>query len=322
LRATLQQFSLFSRLSALFGRLTADRAAGIGLIVVVLYTGIALFGPMLSPYDFAQVVDDPAKCLTRSTGDVRCAALKNSAPSSTHLLGTDRNGRDMLSRLLYGGRETLGLPAIATFFAVLFGMTIGLYSGYIGGWPDEILSRLIDSLLAIPALILALVTLATLAPSLDMAESPIIDAFGSTNIAIVVVITLLYTPIVARVVRAATLALRDSGYVEAAKLRGESTAYILFREILPGVMPALMVEGALRFSYAIFLVTSLGFLGLGAQPPSPEWGRMVLDARSNYSQAPWTLWAPVAAIAVLVIGVNLLSDGLQRVLRGGPDHES
>lgn len=288
---------------------------------MVLYIGIALFGPMLSPYDFAKVVDDPNNCLTRSTG-VRCAALKNAAPSSSHLLGTDRNGRDMLSRLLYGGRETLGLPAIATFFAVLFGMTIGLYSGYIGGWPDEILSRLIDSLLAIPALILALVTLATLAPSLDMAESPIIDAFGSTNIAIVVVITLLYTPIVARVVRAATLALRDSGYVEAAKLRGESTAYILFREILPGVMPALMVEGALRFSYAIFLVTSLGFLGLGAQPPSPEWGRMVLDARSNYGEAPWTLWTPVAAIAILVIGVNLLSDGLQRVLRGGPDNES
>jgi len=321
LQTSLQQFFSVSRLSRTLRLLTADRAASVGLVVVLFYIGIALFGPMLAPHNFAQVVDDPAKCLTRSSGDVRCAALKNAPPSSANPLGTDRNGRDMLSRLLYGGRETLGLPAVATFFAVMLGMALGLYIGYVGGWPDEILSRLIDSLLAIPALILALVTLATLAPSLAMIDSPIIQSLGSTSIAIIIVITLLYTPIVARVVRAATLALRDSGYVEAAKLRGESTAYILFREILPGVMPALVVEGALRFSYAIFLVTSLGFLGLGAQPPSPEWGRMVLDARSNYAEAPWTLWTPVAAIAILVIGVNLLSDGLQRVLRGGPDND-
>jgi peptide/nickel transport system permease protein len=319
LRALLSRSPLV-RARRLLRRLTADRAAGIGLIIVILYLAIAIIGPMLAPYNFAQVVDDPDKCLTRSNGDVRCAALKNAPPSSDHVLGTDRNGRDMLSRLLYGGRETLGLPAVATFFSVLLGMTLGLYTGYIGGWPDEIISRLIDSLLSIPALILALVTLATLAPSLDMADSPLIDSLGSTNIAIVVVITLLYTPIVARVVRAAALAIRDLGYVEAARLRGESLFYILFREILPGVTSALVVEGALRFSYAIFLVTSLGFLGLGAQPPSPEWGRMVLDARSNYGEAPWTLWVPVVAIALLVIGVNLLSDGLQRVLRGGPDN--
>jgi peptide/nickel transport system permease protein len=126
---------------------------------------------------------------------------------------------------------------------------------------------------------------------------------------------LLYTPIVARVVRSATLNLRAAGYIEAARLRGERTPYILFREILPGVLPALAVEAALRFSYAIFLTASLGFLGLGVQPPSPDWGRMVNEARGFFAQAPWALWFPAGAIALLVIGVNLLSDGLRRVLR-------
>ena len=116
-------------------------------------------------------------------------------------------------------------------------------------------------------------------------------------------------------VRSATLNIRDSGYIEAAKLRGESTAFILFREILPGVLPALVVEGSLRFSYAIFLTASLGFLGLGVQPPSPDWGRMVNDARDSFSQTPWALWAPAGAIALLIIGVNLLSDGLRRIFR-------
>jgi peptide/nickel transport system permease protein len=134
-------------------------------------------------------------------------------------------------------------------------------------------------------------------------------------VGIIIVIVLLYTPIVTRVIRSATLNLRDSGYVEAARLRGESTAYILFREILPGVLPALTVEAALRFSYAIFLTASLGFLGLGVQPPSPDWGRMVSEARVNFAQTPWELWFPAAAIAILVIGVNLFADGLRRVFR-------
>jgi peptide/nickel transport system permease protein len=129
------------------------------------------------------------------------------------------------------------------------------------------------------------------------------------------VIVLLYVPIVTRVIRSATLNIRNSGFIEAARLRGESTLYILFREILPSVLPALTVEVALRFSYAIFLTTSLGFLGLGVQPPSPDWGRMVNEAREGYARTPWALWYPVGAIATLVVGVNLLADGLRRVFR-------
>jgi peptide/nickel transport system permease protein len=192
-------------------------------------------------------------------------------------------------------------------------------AGYYGGWIDEILSRIIDSLLALPALVLALVTLTTVQPMLSTTELPLLREmvafFGSTAISLTFVIVLLYVPIVARVVRSATLNVRDLGFIEAAKLRGESTAYILFREILPSVLPALVVEAALRFSYAIFLVASLGFLGLGAQPPSPEWGRLVLDARETANLAPWNVYFPVAAIATLIVSLNLMSDGLRRVLR-------
>jgi peptide/nickel transport system permease protein len=221
-------------------------------------------------------------------------------PSVEHPFGTDRLGRDVYSRVLWGAREIIVIPGVATVIAVVLGTTVGLTLGYRGGWLDEIVSRALDSLLSIPALVLALVMLGTIGPS---------------NIGIIIVIVLLYVPIVTRVIRAAALNIRASGYIEAARLRGESTAYILFREMLPGVLPALVVEAALRFSYAIFLTSSLGFLGLGIQPPSPDWGRMVSEARANFSRTPWELWFPAGAIAVLVIGINLLADGLRRIFR-------
>ena len=167
----------------------------------------------------------------------------------------------------------------------------------------------------IALLVLALVMLTTIVPAMNNLDNPLIDRLDPTNISITLVIVLLYMPIVTRVIRSATLNVRDSGYVEAAKLRDESTAWIMFREILPSVLPALVVEASLRLSYAIFLVASLGFLGLGVQPPSPEWGRMVLDARSQLQIAPWSLWYPALAIALLIISVNLMSDGLRRVFR-------
>lgn len=289
--------------------------AMVGMIVVLIYLLLALIGPAISPYPFDESLEDPNNCITRSSGAVACAALREAPPSEMNLLGTDRNGRDVFSRILYGARETIGLPTAATLLSVTLGAILGLATGYIGGWFDEFVSRAMDSLLAIPALVLALVALTTIVPIIEEADNLLTRTIGATNIALIIVIVLLYTPIVTRIVRSATLSLRDRGYVEAARLRGESTPYILFREILPGVLPALVVEASLRFSYAIFLVASLGFLGLGAQPPSPEWGRMVLDARSNYAAAPWALWAPVFAIATLIISVNLFSDGLRRIFR-------
>jgi peptide/nickel transport system permease protein len=275
-----QTFSLRLLARGLFGR----PLPLVGTLVVLMFLLIAIIGPLLAPYPFDAIIRGAAR----------------QPPSVDYLFGTDHLGRDVFSRVVYGAREIITIPLIATSLSVILGTSIGLTIGYVGGWLDEIIARLLDSLLAIPALVLALVMLGTLGPS---------------PVGIVIVIVLLYTPIVARVVRSATLSLRSAGYIEAAKLRGESTLYILFRELLPGVLPALAVEAALRFSYAIFLQASLGFLGLGVQPPSPDWGRMVNEARGFYAQAPWALWFPSAAIALLVIGVNLLSDGLRRVLR-------
>ena len=256
----------------------------IGLILVVLFMLLALFGPMIAPHRYDEIIRGAAR----------------QPPSAEYPFGTDRLGRDVYSRVLWGARDIIVLPLITSALSVIFGACLGLLIGFYGGWLDEIVSRVLDALLAIPALVLAMVMLGTI---------------GASQVGIVIVIVVLYTPIVARVVRSATLNIRSYGFIEAARLRGESTLYIMFREILPGVLPALTVEGALRFSYAIFLTASLGFLGLGVQPPSPDWGRMVNEARDSFAQTPWALWAPAGAIALLIIGVNLLSDGLRRIFR-------
>jgi peptide/nickel transport system permease protein len=269
---------------SIFAQLASRPMSLVGLIIVGMFIFIAVFAPVIAPYDYDQLIP----------------GAQRQPPSAEHLFGTDTLSRDVFSRVVYGAREILIIPAITTMLCLIFGSMIGLLLGYRGGWLDSTVSRILDALLAIPALLLALVMLATI---------------GSSPLGIVFVIVLLYTPIVARVVRSAALSLRTSGYVEAAKLRGESTTYILFREILPSVIPALVVEGALRFSYAIFLTASLGFLGLGVQPPSPDWGRMVNEARDSFRLTPWALWYPAAAIALLIIGVNLLSDGLRRIFR-------
>lgn len=267
-----------------FRKLASRPLSLLGIIIVVVFVFIAVFGPMVAPYEFDELIRGAAR----------------QPPSGEFLFGTDKLGRDVFSRVLWGAREIIAIPGVATSIAVIIGTCTGLFLGFKGGWIDEVVSRALDSLLAIPALLLALVMLGTIGPS---------------PIGIIFVIVLLYIPIVTRVIRSATLSSRNSGFIEAAKLRGESTAYILFREILPSVLPALMVEASLRFSYAIFLTSSLGFLGLGVQPPSPDWGRMVNEAREGYARTPWALWFPAGAIAMLVIGVNLLADGLRRVFR-------
>jgi peptide/nickel transport system permease protein len=265
-------------------QLMARPLSAFGTLIVILFLLMALIGPIIAPHRFDEIIRGAARL----------------APSSDYLFGTDRLGRDVFSRVLWGAREIITIPGIATSLAVFLGTCLGLFLAYVGGWVDEVISRALDSLLAIPALLLALVMLGTIGPS---------------PIGIVIVIVLLYVPIVTRVIRSAALNVRNSGFIEAARLRGEATLYILFREILPSVLPALTVEAALRFSYAIFLTASLGFLGLGVQPPSPDWGRMVNEAREGFDRTPWALWFPAGAIAVLVIGVNLLADGLRRVFR-------
>jgi len=244
----------------------------------------------------------PGALLTPFGGHDVIVADSRTPPSGIHWFGTDNLGRDVFSRVVLGAWDVLTLAGLGTLMAVALGTVTGLLSGYRGGLFDEILMRLFASLLALPALLLALLLLGSLGPSPS---------------SILVVLVVLYTPIVARVVRSVVLGLKGRGFVEVARLQGESLPRILFREILPSVMPALAVEAALRFSYAIFLVASLGFLGVGVQPPNPNWGLMIKEARSYVFQTPWALYFPAGAISIVVIGVNLMADGLKRVLQSG-----
>lgn len=296
---------LWRSTASFFKEMAARPLAFGGMVIVILFVLLAIFGPMIAPYNYRDIVRDPE---TRR-------AQQEIAPNSEFWFGTDERGRDVFSRVLWGARETIGLPAVATLIAVALGTGIGLATGYYGGWFDEVVSRFLDMLLAIPALVLALVLLTTLVPVLENSAFFLVEAVGATTISITIVIVLLYVPIVTRVIRSAVIGVRDRGFVEAAKLRGELSAYILFREIFPSVLPALVVEASLRLSYAIFLVASLGFLGLGVQPPSSEWGRMVLDGREQLTTSPWAMWFPAAAIVIFIVSVNLMSDGLRRVFR-------
>lgn len=259
-------------------------AHAIGTILFALFVLAAIFGPYIAPYGSNQQI----------VADAR------QAPSGMHWFGVDHLGRDVFSRVLLGARDIFLLAGTGTLLAVAIGTSLGLLSGYRGGWFDEILMRFFDSLLALPALLLALLLLGTLGPSRQ---------------SVLLVIVVVYIPIVARVVRSVVLSVRTRTYIEAARVQGESSARILFREILPSVLPALAVEAALRFSYAIFLASSLGFLGVGVQPPSPDWGLMVNEARDTLSQTPWALYFPAVAISVVVISVNLMADGLKRALQ-------
>ncbi len=253
--------------------------------MTLLFLFLALAAPLLTPYKPTQIISQDAR----------------QPPSFTHWFGTDNLGRDVFSRVVHGAYEILSLSGAGTFLALLAGTTIGLSSGYLGGWIDEVIMRFFDSLLALPVLLLALLLLGTIGPS---------------KYTVLIVLVVVYTPIIARVVRSATLSIKSKSYIEAARLQGETGVYILFREILPGVLPVLSVEAALRFSYAIFLVASLGFLGVGVQPPSPNWGVMVKEARTYVEGTPWAMYFPAAAISILVTCVNLLADGLKRVLSG------
>jgi peptide/nickel transport system permease protein len=257
-----------------------------GTTIFILFLFLAVAGPWLAPYGSNEQIYSDAR----------------QPPSLDHWFGTDNLGRDVYSRILYGSREVLFEAGLGTIMAVFLGMTFGLIAGYRRGWIDELMMRFFDSLLALPALLLALLLLGTV---------------GRSRYSVLIVIIVVYTPIVARVARSVVLSVREKAFVEAAQIQGESNMHIMFREILPSVVPALTVEGALRFSYAIFLVASLGFLGVGVQPPSPNWGLMVSEARPHVSQLPWSLFFPAAAIALVVIGVNLMADGVKRTLLGG-----
>ncbi|MHB9116512.1 MAG: ABC transporter permease [Thermoleophilia bacterium] len=276
-----------TRMRALYWRRLKRRpAALVGVIIFGFFLLLAVFGPWIAPYEF----------------DAQSAALRLQPPTVQHPFGTDQFGRDILSRVIVGARNIFLLGGFGTLLAVLVGTPIGLVSGYAGGLVDEVIMRLLDVLLSFPSLLLALVLLSVVGPS---------------NLNLVLVVAVLYTPMLARVVRSMVLDLKTKEFVEAARVRGERQSYILFREILPNSLPPLLVETSMRFSYSIFLVASLGFLGLGVQPPSPDWGLQINEARNFFSLAPWTLLFPAGTIALLVIATSLMSDGLRQVMLPG-----
>ncbi len=275
-----------SQIARLFKRLRRYPATLFGFTVVGVFFLMAIFGPLIAPYKYSD----------------QNLANKLKPASAEHWFGTDQFGRDIFSRILTGSRDVFTVAGSGTLLAVFLGLTLGLLSGYFGGMIDESLMRLMDVLLSIPPLLLAMIILGTVGPS---------------RLNIVLVVGFLYIPMVARVVRSVVLDIKTREFIEAAKMRGESNFYILFREILPNVLPPLAVEASMRFSYSIFLVASLGFLGLGIQPPSPDWGMMVSEGRTWFNLAPWVLLYPAGTIALLVVGVAFMSDGLRRMLLPG-----
>jgi len=251
-----------------------------GAIIVGFWVLCALFGKLL-------VLQDPF-------ASSPLHALES--PSADSWFGTDRLGRDVFSRVIVGARDIMIIAPAATLLGTVLGTALGLVTGYFRGTVDDVLSRLIEAVLALPVILVGILALTSLGPS---------------NVTIILVVGFVFAPVIARTVRAAVLSERELEYVSAARLRNEKTPYILFAEILPNVMGPVVVEFTVRLGYAIFVVATLSFLGLGVQPPSPDWGLQVFEHYGLISGGFWwPVLFPAAAIAILVIGVNLIADGL------------
>ncbi len=265
-------------------RIAGSYSFAIGALIVIFWVCCALFGRLLIPYD--PFADDMLNSLL--------------PPSAGHWFGTDQLGRDVFSRVIAGARDILTVAPLATLISTVLGTALGLLMGYFGGIIDEILSRIVDAVLALPTVIVALLAL---------------TALGTSIITVLFVIGFTFAPIIARTVRASVLAERGLDYVAAAELRRENLFYIMFVEILPNVIPPILVETTVRLGYAIFTVATLSFIGFGIQPPSPDWA---LSISSNYGLIGggfwWTVLFDSLAIASLVIGVNLVADGIQSAL--------
>lgn len=255
----------------------------IGVLIVSVWVVCAIFGEAITPYD-----------------PLDFRASPHEPPSSKFFFGTDKTGRDVFSRVIAGARDVLKIAPLAAVLGVVFGVMLGLLMGYLGKRLDNVLSRVVEAFLSLPVILIALLAITTL---------------GNSAWVVLAVVATLFTPIVARTVRAAVMAERELDYVTSAKLRGESTAFIMFREILPNVTGPIIVELTVRIGYAVFTVSTLSFLGAGPPPPSPDWGAQVSEGYAILSaNIWWTTLFPALAIASLVIAVNLIADSVQSVL--------
>jgi len=272
----------------------ASKVAVVGLVIVLFWILVAIFAPLLTPYSPTE----------------QDYLAQNSPPSAAHILGTDDLGRDLWARLIFGARVVLvilpindhfWLPIGTAIWGVLLGLvvgaTLGLMGGYLGGWIDETVMRVLDAMMAFPVILLYMI---------------IISAVGASATNVVLAIAIVGIPGIARLVRSLALDIRTRDYIRAAELRGEKPFYIMFVEILPNARGPIIIDAMLRVGYAIFAMGTLGFLGLGLPPPSPDWGSMVsVGRRFILAGSPWAAIWPSLAIASLVVGLNLLADGLR-----------
>jgi len=268
------------------GRLRAlgeSKPAAIGLAVILAWVALAVLAPVIAPY-------------APNANDL--FALGHPTPSRAHWLGTDQLGRDLLSRILWGARPVLIIAPLAVLGAAALGSLLGLAAGYYGRWVGVVITRACDIVLSFPVIILYMIILAH---------------FGSSAWNIIGVLTLTKAPIIARIVRGMALDLREREYVTAAKMRGESSLYIMLVEILPNARGPLVVDMCLRTGYNVIIIGALGFLGIGLPPPDPDWGGMVKDTYGMMMVWPHMALVPCAAISSLVVGFNLLAVGLREL---------
>ncbi len=267
----------------LIKRFFKNKLGVLGALLVVLVILLAIFAPIISPY----------------TPEEMNMLYKRQAPQKSFIFGTDKFGRDIFSRIIYGSRVSLTVGIISVGIGVFFGIILGLYSGYTGSIIDNIIMWFMDMLMSFPSILLALVVITVLGSSLE-------------NTMIAIGIT--YVPTFTRIVRGSVMEVKDQEFVEAAEAIGSGESKILFKHILPNVMAPIIVQATLALSGAILTEATLSFLGLGVQPPMPSWGAMLSDSRSYMELAPWTVIFPSLAIMFSVLGFNILGDGLRDVL--------
>lgn len=286
-------------------RLFRQRSAVVGLILILLIVFAAVFAPVIAPYDPEQVLIGKEDVRKREKPCIHLLGCPEDKPQ--HILGVDGNVRDVFSRIIYGARVSLYVGLLTVSFAVITGTLLGAMSGFFGGWADNFIMRILDVVLAFPFLLLAIAIVSVLGP-------------GLTNA--MLAIAIISIPVYARVTRASVLSVRQMAFIEASRALGASEWRILFGRILPNALPPLIVVATLGIATAILDTAALSFIGLGAQPPTPEWGSMLAIERNQVFSAPHLVFFPGLAIMLTVLAFNLLGDGLRdaldpRLVHGG-----